>query len=79
MKTLCESGQYICSGYFSKAAVVRQRLTGWSPPGSILAQKYFVGEEVRSECPLAQESSLYQMTLKLVMPTSLSQYICYKH
>lgn len=79
IKTLCERGQYPCFGYFSKAAVVRQRLTGLSPPGRVRAQKHLVGEEVRSECPSAQEGSVYQMTLQFVMRTSLSQDICYKH
>lgn len=68
----------MCFGYFSEAAVVRQKLIGLSAPGSVLAQKHFVGEGVKSERPLTQEGSVYQMTLQFVMQTSLSQYICYK-
>lgn len=62
--------------FLPKAAVVRQRLVGLSAPGSVLAQKPFVGEEVKSECPLTQEGSVYQLTPQFVVRTSLSQYIC---
>lgn len=68
----------MCFDYFSEAAVVRQRLFGSNPPESVLAQKHFVGEEVKSERPLAQQGSVYQATLQFVMLTSVSHYICYK-